>query len=219
MAGVPQIIAIAGGSCSGKTTLAKALREHVGRENCLLIRQDDYYFDLLDRHFDEGSLPNFDIPEALDFDQMRADLLALQSGKAVALPSYDFATHRRREAEIPQIATRYIILEGLLLLSQSHLRELFDMSVYVRCDEATRLERRQIRDIQERGRTAECVLQQFHTEVRPAHDAYIRPSAAHADLVVPQEEYVTDLSGLVARIHNSIAMPAIASPHLSSASA
>ena len=190
------ILAVAGGSCSGKTTLSRHLQHRMGAENCLLIRQDDYYHDIRTRDASKG-LPNFDVPEALDFDQLAADLKALKTGEAVSLPNYDFTTHQRRHPSEPVKPRPYIIVEGILLLNADQLRPILDYSLFMKCSTELRFTRRLARDIAERGRTKESVHTQFYKDVEPAHQTYVAPSASYADKIVPQQEYMTNLTGLV----------------------
>ena len=194
----PRIIAIAGGSCSGKSTLAKYLSDSIGADRCRLVRQDDYYHDIRDM----GGLAsaNFDIPDALDFNLLRDNLLALKSGNAIALPNYDFTTHQRRTPTEPQISLPYIVVEGILLLDQPALRDVFDYSVYMMCAPELRLSRRLARDIAERGRTREDVLRQFHGQVEPAHKRYVSPSQEHADYIIDQTDYISDMTGIIDHI-------------------
>ena len=151
------IIAIAGGSCSGKTTLARHLQHRLGAAKAMLIRQDDYYHDIRDRQ--EGDeMPNFDIPEALDFALLADNLKDLKAGRPVRLPNYNFATHQRIPATQPLEAKEFTIVEGLLLLDDPNIRELTDVSVYMRCPYDTRFDRRLARDVAERGRTESALL-------------------------------------------------------------
>lgn len=206
------IIAIAGGSCSGKTTLARHLQHRLGAANAMLIRQDDYYFDIRDRA--EGDeMPNFDVPEALDFALLAENLQTLKEGEAVQLPNYDFTTHQRIRATEPLDAKTFTIVEGLLLLNDPVIREQSDVSIYMRCPYETRFERRLTRDVAERGRTEEFVHHQFAQDVEPAHLAYIQPSMAYADLVIEQDDYVTSIDGVIERIID--ALPNIDAPQLS----
>ena len=191
----PRILAIAGGSCSGKSTLAAYLRDYVGATQCRLIRQDDYYFDIRDR----GGSPmvNFDIPEALDFDLLRDNLMSFKNNQSVALPNYDFTTHQRRTPSEPRNPRPLIILEGILLLGQPKLREIFDYSVFMRCAPELRLSRRLERDTTERGRTRDDVLRQFHDQVEPAHQTFVSPSQTHADLIIDQTQYISNMTKVV----------------------
>lgn len=193
------IIAIAGGSCSGKTTLARNLQHRLGAAEAMIIRQDDYYHDIRDRA--EGDeIPNFDVPEALDFELLAENLRALKAGESVQLPNYDFTTHQRIRATEPLEAKPYSIVEGLLLLNDQPVRKLADVCVYMRCPYDIRFERRLSRDIAERGRTEEFVHHQFAKDVEPAHIKYIQPSAAHADIVVEQADYVRSIDSVIDRI-------------------
>jgi len=193
------IIAIAGGSCSGKTTLARNLQHRLGAAEAMLIRQDDYYHDIRDRA--EGDeIPNFDVPEALDFALLAENLQALKAGEIVQLPNYDFTTHQRIRETEPLEAKAYSIVEGLLLLDDGPVRELTDISVYMRCPYEIRFERRLSRDVAERGRTEEFVRHQFAQDVEPAHIKYIQPSMVHADIVVEQTDYVRSIDSVIDRI-------------------
>jgi len=188
----PVIIAIAGGSCSGKTTLAAYLRDYIGSENCRLVRQDDYYFDIEDRG--GSAMVNFDIPDALEFSLLRDNLLAFKRGEAVALPNYDFTTHQRRLPTEALGPRPLILIEGILLLTQPALREIFDHSIYIQCPKDRRLARRLERDRVERGRTREDVLRQFHDQVEPAHQTYVSPSQKHADMIIKQADYISNIT-------------------------
>ena len=203
------IIAIAGGSCSGKTTLARHLQRRLGMDEAMLIRQDDYYFDIRERAAsgarDSGAgMPNFDVPEALDFALLADDLERLKSGQAVSLPNYDFTTHQRVSATQPLAAKRFTIVEGLLLLNDPIIREQADVRIYMRCSYALRLQRRLARDVAERDRSEAFVTRQFAQDVEPAHIKYIRPSKAHADIVIEQEDYVQSIDSVMERIIDAI---------------
>lgn len=205
------IIAIAGGSCSGKTTLARHLQHRLGAAEAMLIRQDDYYHDIRDR-VEGDEMPNFDVPEALDFNLLAENLTALKQGQAVQLPNYDFTTHQRIRATEPLDAKAFTIVEGLLLLNDPIIREQADVSVYMRCPYETRFERRLARDVAERGRTEEFVHHQFAQDVEPAHQSYIQPSIVHADIVVEQDDYVSSIDSVLERIIE--ALPKVDAPQL-----
>jgi len=160
----PYVLAIAGGSCSGKSTLAANLRDYIGPAYCLVVRQDDYYHDIRTR----GGSPmvNFDIPEALDFQLLEANLAAFKQNKSAALPSYDFKTHQRQVSTEPR-NPRPVIM------------------------------RRLERDRTERGRSRDDVMRQFHEQVAPAHQTHVSPSQIHADLVIDQAEYVSNITGVI----------------------
>ena len=193
------IIAIAGGSCSGKTTLARNLQNRLGAGSAMIIRQDDYYHDIRDRA-DGDEIPNFDIPEALDFALLEENLRALKTGKPVQLPNYDFTTHQRIRATEPLDPKAYSIVEGLLLLDAAAIRELADISIYMRCPYDIRFERRLSRDIAERGRTEAFVHHQFTNDVEPAHLKFIQPSMVHADIIIEQDDYIRSIDSVIDRI-------------------
>lgn len=205
------IIAIAGGSCSGKTTLARNLQHRLGAANAMLIRQDDYYHDIRER-VEGDEIPNFDVPEALDFALLADNLRTLKKGEAVQLPNYDFATHQRIRASEPLEAKPFSIVEGLLLLNDENVRALADVSIYMRCPYDIRFERRLARDVAERGRTEDFVHHQFAQDVEPAHQKYIKPSMVHADLVIEQVDYVRSIDRVIERIIE--ALPASDAPQM-----
>lgn len=140
---------------------------------------------------------NFDIPEALDFDLLKENLLAFKRDEPVALPNYDFTTHQRRTPTEPRNPRPLIIVEGILLLAQPKLRDVFDHSIFMRCAPELRLSRRLERDTTERGRSRDDVLRQFHDQVEPAHQAFVSPSQIHADLVIDQTQYITNMTKVV----------------------
>lgn len=142
-------------------------------------------------------MANFDIPEALDFDLLRENLLAFKNNEATALPTYDFTTHQRRTPTEPRNPRPLIIIEGILLLGQPELRDIFDYSLYIKCDTDLRLSRRLERDTTERGRLRDDVLRQFREQVEPAHERHVQPSQIHADLIIDQTEYISNITGVV----------------------
>jgi len=165
----------------------------------MLIRQDDYYHDIRARA--EGDeIPNFDVPEALDFDLLAENIKTLKGGEAVQLPNYDFTTHQRCRVTEALDPCRFTIVEGLLLLNDPQIRYLTDVSVYMRCSYDIRFERRLSRDIAERGRTEDFVRHQFAQDVEPAHQAYVQPSSRHADILIEQNDYMVHMDGVIDRI-------------------
>ena len=145
-------------------------------------------------------MANFDIPEALDFALLRGNLLSFKNNQATALPTYDFTTHQRRTPTEPRNPRPLIIVEGILLLGQPELRDIFDHSLYIKCDTELRLSRRLERDTTERGRSREDVLRQFNEQVEPAQKQHVSPSQIHADMVIDQAEYVSNMTGVVEAI-------------------
>lgn len=180
------IIGIAGGSCSGKTRLLKRLAKRLGEDNCAVLLQDDYYFSKPAAAKDNLKF-NFDHPDALDFDLLAQDLAAIKQGETIECPQYDFARHVRIDGKFRRIQPRPVVLvDGILILDSEPVREVLDHSVFIRCDADTRLERRILRDVEERGREPDNVVAQFEQQVQPMHLAFVRPSAVHADRVYEQ---------------------------------
>ena len=177
------IIGIAGGSGSGKTTFALLLRDLLGTERCSILHQDSYYHDR-SRDFDhDGGSLNFDHPDAIDFALLSRHLEQLKAGRSIAVPVYDYVTHRRLDRTETLDATPWIVLEGLLVLSQPAVRESLDRKVFIDAPEQVRLARRMARDARERGRAPAAVEQQFLAHVKPMHDQFVEPSRQYADWV------------------------------------
>ncbi|MFT6071450.1 MAG: uridine kinase [Bacteriovoracaceae bacterium] len=183
------IIAITGGSGSGKTTFARDLLSELGDECCGLMYQDSYYIDQSSRFDRDGGAVNFDHPESLDFKLMASHLEKLKKGEDVEIPVYDFATHSRLN-EVQLFKSKKIILvDGILILSQEILRPHFDRAIFIDCPEDLRFERRLNRDVVERGRTPEGVRAQFKNQVKPMHDQFVEPSRKFATRVVNQDDF------------------------------
>lgn len=181
------VVGIAGGSGSGKTTLAGRVAERLGAERVLHFQHDAYYRDHPELSLDERARINYDHPEALDGALCVAQLRALKGGAAVDQPVYDFSAHRRRE-ETRRLEPRPVILvEGILVLADEALRAEMDLRVFAAAAADLRLLRRMERDMTERGRSVESVRAQYLATVRPMHEAFVEPSMAWADLVVPCE--------------------------------
>ncbi|NNE59065.1 MAG: uridine kinase [Hellea sp.] len=192
----PTLIGIAGGSCSGKTTLARNAAKALGPHRCSLIAQDNYYFDVRILCPD-GGLPDFDAPTSLEFSLLARHLAALKQGDAVDIPTYDFTVHQRREETVRVEPRPIVILEGILILSQPEIRAQLDHSVFLRCEKHLRLARRIARDVAERGRTEEGVLAQFYETVEPSQTTWVDPSSAHASRVIEQDEYLNGGDDLI----------------------
>jgi uridine kinase len=182
-----RVIGIAGGSASGKTTVAHALEAHLGPDRCVLVSHDRYY-----RNLPPGAAPdrwNYDHPDALDTPALVADLDALRAGREVDLPVYDFSSHRQLErARWHRVSARpVVIVEGILVLQDTALRARMDRRVFVHTPDDLRLARRIRRDLLERGRSLDEVLAQYLSTVRPMHEAFVAPSRAGAELVLDGE--------------------------------
>jgi len=202
----PCVLGVAGGTGSGKTTVARAILDAVGAERIAFLEQDSYYRDVpwetgadLRRH-------NFDHPDALDGDLLAEHVAALKAGRAVQVPVYDFVRHRRT-AETRRVEARpVVLLEGILLFVEPALRALLDLKVYVDTDADLRLIRRLRRDLAERGRSVDEVLRQYLETVRPMHLEFVEPSKRWADLIIPEGgENRVALEMVVARVEQLLA--------------
>jgi len=182
----PCVLGVAGGSGSGKTTVARAILDAVGTDRIAFIEQDSYYCDVQWRSESELLHHNFDHPAALDNDLLIAHLAALKAGHPVEVPIYDFVRHRRT-ARTRRVEPRpVVILEGILIFVEPALRDLLDFKVFVDTDPDIRLIRRLGRDMAERGRTVQDVLRQYLETVRPMHLEFVEPSKRHAHLIIPE---------------------------------
>lgn len=181
----PVIVGIAGGSASGKSTLAKAIIEKVGEEHISLIGHDNYYKNLCHLSIEERAKVNFDHPDSLDTDLLVQHIRDLKDGKGIEIPSYDFATHSRRPSTIAIAPRKIILVDGILIFSESELTKLMDMKIFVDTDDDIRLIRRIRRDTIERGRDVNSIIDQYVQTVRPMHELYVEPSKRKADIIVP----------------------------------
>jgi len=182
----PIIIGVAGGTGAGKTTVAKAILERVGRDRVAFIQHDAYYRDLSALPPEERARVNFDHPDALETDLFISHLKLLIAGKPVDVPVYDFSTHTRLPHTQRVEPKKAILLEGLLLFTDCTLRSLMDIKVYVDADADLRFIRRFQRDIVERGRSPESVIEQYLATVRPMYLEFIEPSKRYADVIIPE---------------------------------
>ena len=180
------IIGIAGGTGSGKTTLADRIIEELNDPNIIIIKQDAYYKSHPKMSSQEREKINFDHPDAFDTELLMQQLINLKNGKSIKMPVYDFKTHlRKKETELIQ-PYKVLILEGILLFENAKLRELLDIKIFVDTDSDIRILRRITRDINERGRTFESVHKQYLKTVRPMHLEFVEPSKKYADIIVPE---------------------------------
>jgi len=175
------IIAIAGGSGSGKTYLANALHEKLGSDISCVISQDSYYIDQSAKFDKDGGKVNFDHPDSIDFTLLAEQLVQLKNGEIVDVPYYDFATHSRLEKAQTQYPKKVILLDGILILNSEKIRSVIDNSIFVQTPELIRFERRLKRDVETRGRTEEGVKAQFKAQVKLMHDKYVEPSKQYAN--------------------------------------
>lgn len=182
----PFLIGVAGGTCSGKTTLAEQLAVLAGGAHLSLIKLDSYYVAAHDTPFVDREKMNYDHPDAFDWQLLNDHLAALANGASVPVPVYDFTIHDRISEVRMVHPSPIIVVEGILVLYEPQLRERFDLKVYVDTDADMRLIRRLRRDVAERGRTVESIIEQYCETVRPSHDQFIEPSKRHADVIFPQ---------------------------------
>lgn len=181
----PFIIGIAGGSGSGKSTITRKVIEAAGTEHTGVIVQDNYYLDQSDLTFEQRVLTNYDHPHAFDWALMIAQIDDLRNGLPIKMPLYDFALHTRSSETIRVTPAKVIVVEGLFALYDKTLRDMMSMRIYVDTDPDVRFIRRLTRDISERGRTMESVIEQYKSTVRPMHNQFIEPTKRYADVILP----------------------------------
>ena len=182
----PIVIGIAGGTGSGKTTVANVILNRVGAGKIAFLPHDAYYKDLDDLPRSQRDLINFDHPDSLETDLMVEHLKLLRAGQAVDIPIYDFTTHSRTDQTNRIKSQSVILVEGILVFAEAALRELFDIKIFVDTPPDIRFIRRLERDIIERGRTVESVIQQYQLTVRPMHLEFVEPSKRYADVIIPE---------------------------------
>jgi uridine kinase len=182
-------IGICGGTGSGKTTIVQRIQQALCPESAQVLEQDNYYKDLPDLPLDERARQNFDHPDSIDSALLVEHVRRLRSGHAIDRPVYDFTVHRRKAETVRMEPRPALIVEGILIFENRALRELFDIKIFVDTDADIRFIRRLGRDIRERGRTAESVIQQYLTTVRPMHMEFVEPSKRHADVIIPEGGY------------------------------
>lgn len=182
----PFMIGVAGGSSSGKTTISERLVELTGEQQLSRIELDSYYLDRSDQTLEERSQADYDHPDAFDWNLLNDHLAALANGASVPVPIYDFAEHNRSGETREVHPNRIVVVDGILVLYDRSLRERFDLKIFVDTPADVRLIRRLQRDVAERGRTADSVIDQYLTTVKPAHERFIEPSKRHADVIIPE---------------------------------
>lgn len=180
------IIGVAGGTGSGKTTVAQEILKRVGEEHIAYIPHDAYYKDLSHLPFEERRKINFDHPDSLDTALLVEHLKQLKAGQTVEVPTYDFTTHTRRVETRTVHPAPIILVEGILIFAEPELRELFDVRLFVDTDSDLRIIRRIKRDVQERGRTLDSVIEQYMDTVRPMHLEFVEPSKRYAHVIIPE---------------------------------
>jgi len=207
----PLVIGLAGGTGSGKTTVANVILQRVGASRIAYVPHDAYYRSYADLPPDPQGAINWDHPDALDTDLMVAQVAALKAGRAIDLPVYDFTTNQRTPATRRVESQPIILVEGILIFANAGLRALFDMKIFVDTDADLRFIRRLERDLAERGRTAQSVIRQYLATVRPMHLEFVEPSKRYADIIVPQGgRNEVAMSMIVARMESLLAQAATA---------
>lgn len=197
----PIIIGVAGGTGSGKTTVAQAILERVGRDRIAYIQHDSYYRDQSHLPSEERTRINFDHPDALETALLVQHLKELRAGHPVEVPVYDFTTHTRTSQTRRVEPRRVILVEGILIFADKALRDMMDVKIYVDTDADIRFIRRLERDIAERGRTMRSVIDQYLSTVRPMHLEFVEPSKRYADIIIPEGGFNTvALDMIIARI-------------------
>ena len=196
------IIGIAGGTGCGKTTVVQQIIEQLPQGEVAVISQDAYYKDLSHLTKAERGQVNFDHPNSIDFELLIQHIEALRAGKSIEIPVYSFVEETRLSETKTTAPKKVIIVEGILVLSNPKLRELFDMKIYVHADSDERLIRRLQRDIKERGHDLEKVLFRYQNAVKPMHNEFIEPSKEFADIIIPNNNYNTVAVDMVRTIIN-----------------
>lgn len=180
-----KIIAVAGGSASGKSSIVKHIDEYF-KDDLIVIGHDNYYKAHDDISFDQRAKLNYDYPGAFDNDLFYEDLKKLQKGNSIEMPTYDYTVHTRSNETVTINPTKIILIEGILVLEDKRIREITDTKVFIDADSDVRLQRRILRDTKERGRSLDSVLEQFIKQVKPMHEKYVEPTKKYADMIIPR---------------------------------
>lgn len=199
------VIGVAGGSGSGKTTVVRRIVDSLGPDQVTLLDHDRYYRDRNDLRLEERAALNYDHPDALETDLMVRHVRALKAGEAVEVPHYDFTRHARLSETTTFQPRRALIVEGILVFTDSALRDLMDIKVFVDTDSDTRFIRRLRRDVAERGRTMESVIDQYQSTVKPMHLEFVAPSKRYADVIIPLGGHNTVAVDLLLTMLRSVA--------------
>lgn len=182
----PIIIGVTGGSGSGKTSVSRAIYNHFPDHSIMMLEHDSYYKDQSHLSFEERLKTNYDHPFAFDTDLLITHLEKLLKYQAIEVPVYDYVNHTRSEATIVEEPKEVIILEGILILEDERLRDLMDIKIYVDTDDDIRIIRRIKRDMEERGRTLDSVIEQYLGVVKPMYHQFIEPTKRYSDIIVPE---------------------------------
>ena len=201
----PVIIGIAGGTGSGKTTVARAIYDRVGKDRIEWIAHDSYYRDFEGLSAEEKHQINFDHPDSLETELLARHLDVLCKGSSVEVPLYDFAAFARKTETQRVEPRKVIIVEGILVLAEPELRKRIDIKLFVDTPADVRFMRRLVRDIKNRGRSMESVIEQYIHTVRPMHEEFVEPSKRHADLIIPEGgENLVAIDAIIARVEHLV---------------
>lgn len=184
----PILICIAGGSASGKTTVVEEIQKKIGKEDAIFIKHDDYYRNQDHLTYEERKLTNYDHPDALENELLVEHLKKLLNNEAIDKPIYDFVEQTRKKETEHIEPKSIIILEGILVLEDERIRNLASIKVFVNCDDDLRFIRRLQRDVTERGRSVDSIINQYLSTVRPMHHLFVRPSIRYADIIIPNDK-------------------------------
>ncbi len=201
------VIGVAGGSGSGKTTVVRRIVDSLGPEHVTLLDHDRYYRDRNDLRLEERAALNYDHPDALETDLLVRHVRELKSGRTVNVPQYDFTRHARLSETETFQPRRALIVEGILVFTDAALRDLMDIKVFVDTDSDTRFIRRLQRDVAERGRTMESVIDQYQSTVKPMHLEFVEPSKRYADVIIPLGGHNTVAVDLLLTMLRSVGRP------------
>lgn len=205
----PFIIGVAGGTASGKTTVAQKILETIGPEHLAYIQHDAYYRDLSHLPLDKRREFNFDHPDALENELLIAHLHTLLQGQPVQIPVYDFARYVRTDQLRPVEPKPVILVEGILIFADKNLRQMMDIKIYVDAPADLRFIRRLKRDVEERDRTVNHVIEQYLETVRPMHLEFVEPSKRYADVIIPRGgQNITAIQMVIAQIQRMLELPA-----------
>lgn len=180
------LVGVAGGSGSGKTTVANNLVKAFESEVATLLEQDAYYRELTNMSLEEKAKVNFDHPNSIEFELLKKHIEALKNGESIERPIYDFTTHSRKEGTVKINPSKIIVVEGILIFAVPEIRELFDVKIFVDTDTDEMILRRIERDMNERGRSFESIKNQYLTTVKPMYLEFCEPSKRYADIIIPR---------------------------------
>ena len=200
----PILIAVAGGSASGKTTVVKKIIKRLNSTDITVITHDDYYKDLSNVALEDRKKVNFDHPDSLDNDLFVEQLSQLLKGISIEKPTYDFVEHNRSSVTTTVEPTRIIIIEGILVLEDERIRDLATIKIFVESDDDVRFIRRLLRDTKDRGRSIESVINQYLTTVKPMYHSFIKPTKRYADMIIPNDSTHDVAVDCIARMINDM---------------